>query len=85
MRTPGLPRRLRRPELRDGAYLMLLSRNAIPWSLIGFPAITVPCGRGAGGLPVGLQLVAPPGGEDVLVALAAAVEARVGRIPVAGS
>jgi len=55
-------------------YLLVLSRNAIPWSFIGFPAISVPCGRTAGGLPVGLQLVAPPYEEATLVALGSAFE-----------
>jgi aspartyl-tRNA(Asn)/glutamyl-tRNA(Gln) amidotransferase subunit A len=54
-------------------YLTILSRNAIPWSLTGLPAISVPAP--APGLPVGLQLTAPPGGEATLVALASAVEA----------
>lgn len=54
-------------------FLMLLSRNAIPWSFVGFPAISVPCGT-VEGLPVGLQLVAPPDREDLLVSAAAVVE-----------
>ena len=29
-----------------------------PWSYIGWPALTIPCGRGANGLPVGLQFIA---------------------------
>jgi aspartyl-tRNA(Asn)/glutamyl-tRNA(Gln) amidotransferase subunit A len=63
------------PEIADFAdYLMLLARNAIPWSLVGFPAITVPVGTSEG-LPVGLQLVAPPGGEATLVQVARALEA----------
>ena len=62
------------PPVDDFAkYLMLLSRNAIPWSFVGFPAISVPCGL-AGGLPVGLQVVAPPDREDVLVAVGRMVE-----------
>jgi aspartyl-tRNA(Asn)/glutamyl-tRNA(Gln) amidotransferase subunit A len=62
------------PPLADFAHhLMLLSRNAIPWSLTGFPALSVPCGW-AGGLPVGLQLVAAPWREDLIVALGCAVE-----------
>jgi aspartyl-tRNA(Asn)/glutamyl-tRNA(Gln) amidotransferase subunit A len=62
------------PRADDFArHLMLLARNAIPWSFVGFPAISVPCGR-AGGLPVGLQLVAPPHREDLLVAAGRAVE-----------
>jgi Asp-tRNA(Asn)/Glu-tRNA(Gln) amidotransferase A subunit family amidase len=56
------------------AYLMVLARNAIPWSFVGFPAISVPCGA-TGGLPVGLQVVARPGREDLVLAVGAAVEA----------
>jgi aspartyl-tRNA(Asn)/glutamyl-tRNA(Gln) amidotransferase subunit A len=55
------------------AYLMLLSRNAIPWSFVGFPVISVPCGW-VEGLPVGLQLVAAPDREDLLVAVGKVVE-----------
>jgi aspartyl-tRNA(Asn)/glutamyl-tRNA(Gln) amidotransferase subunit A len=62
------------PPVADFArHLLLLSRNAIPWSFTGFPALSVPCGW-SGGLPVGLQVVAPPGREDLLVAAGAAVE-----------
>lgn len=38
------------------------------------PAISIPCGFTAAGLPVGLQLVAPPRREDLLLAYAAAFE-----------
>ena len=55
-------------------YLMVLARTAIPWSLVGFPAISVPCGVDAQGLPIGVQLVAPPHHEATLVTVAAAVE-----------
>lgn len=54
-------------------YLMVLSRNAIPWSFVGFPAISVPCGT-VDGLPVGLQVVAPPDREDLLVAVGRDIE-----------
>ncbi|MFJ3959237.1 amidase [Arthrobacter sp. NPDC090010] len=40
----------------------------------GFAAISVPCGFSPEGLPVGLQLIAPPGAESRLLALAAAFE-----------
>jgi aspartyl-tRNA(Asn)/glutamyl-tRNA(Gln) amidotransferase subunit A len=53
---------------RADEYLTILSRNAILWSFVGFPAISVPCP--VDGLPVGLQLVAAPGGESLLIALA---------------
>lgn len=62
------------PLVADFAsHLLLLSRNAIPWSLTGLPAVSIPCGR-ATGLPVGLQLVAPPGREDQLIAVGTALE-----------
>jgi aspartyl-tRNA(Asn)/glutamyl-tRNA(Gln) amidotransferase subunit A len=64
------------PPAEDFAdYLMLLARNAIPWSLVGFPAISVPIGT-AGDLPVGMQLVAPPDGEARLVEVSRALERR---------
>lgn len=55
--------------------LLALSRNTVLWSLVGCPAVSVPCGTTAGGLPVGLQMVAPPHEEASLVALACAFEA----------
>jgi aspartyl-tRNA(Asn)/glutamyl-tRNA(Gln) amidotransferase subunit A len=56
-------------------FLLVLSRNCIPWSFVGFPAVSVPCGRTGAGLPVGLQLVAPPFEDGRLVSLGTAVEA----------
>ncbi|MEZ5143283.1 MAG: amidase [Acidimicrobiales bacterium] len=75
------------PPAEDYAeYLMLLARNAIPWSFVGFPALSLPCGwvaidhdGAAAGprLPVGLQLVAPPDREDLLLRVAIALEAAL--------
>jgi amidase len=42
-----------------------------PWNATGQPAISLPLGRSRAGLPVGVQLVAKPGREDWLLALAA--------------
>ncbi|RGE22743.1 amidase [Leucobacter sp. wl10] len=39
-------------------------------SVTGFAAISVPCGFSPEGLPVGLQLIAPPRGERMLLSLA---------------
>jgi len=55
-------------------YFTVLSRNCIPWSFIGFPAVSLPCQDRAYGLPVGLQLAAPPHHEATLVALGTAYE-----------
>jgi aspartyl-tRNA(Asn)/glutamyl-tRNA(Gln) amidotransferase subunit A len=51
-----------------------------PWSLIGVPALTLPCGL-AEGLPVGLQLVAVHWDEARLLAIAAWVERVLQKIP----
>jgi aspartyl-tRNA(Asn)/glutamyl-tRNA(Gln) amidotransferase subunit A len=50
----------------------------LPPSLAGLPAISTPSGLSAAGLPVGLQLVAPPFEEEVLCSVAQAVEDQCG-------
>ncbi|MFJ4206376.1 amidase [Streptomyces sviceus] len=52
-----------------------------PWSIAGLPALTTPAGF-VDGLPVGLQLVAPPGGEHLLLATAAALHHAECRLPI---
>jgi aspartyl-tRNA(Asn)/glutamyl-tRNA(Gln) amidotransferase subunit A len=47
----------------------------IPSNLAGHPAVSVPFGVGADGLPVGVQVLAPALGERVLFQVAGAVEA----------
>lgn len=47
---------------------------AAPWNIIGWPAMTVPTGQDAAGLPTGMQLVGRPGSERVLLGLAAQIE-----------
>ncbi len=40
------------------------------WSLLGFPAISIPAGMAPNGLPLGLQIAATPGADDRLLAVA---------------
>ena len=47
---------------------------AWPWNVVGWPALSVPAGFTAGGLPIGAQLVAPAEGEGLLLSLAAELE-----------
>jgi len=58
-------------------YFLVLSANCIPWSFIGFPAISVPCGLTLERLPVGIQLVGAPFDEGTLLSLGSAIEARL--------
>jgi len=50
----------------------------LPASLAGLPAMSVPCGFGAGGLPVGLQLIAPYLQDANLLAIACALQRATG-------
>ena len=48
------------------------------WNVTGQPAISLPLHRDATGVPVGVQLVGPPGRDDLVLAAAAQLEAAVG-------
>ena len=45
-----------------------------PFSLVGVPAVSLPCGLGVRGRPLGLQLVGRHGADAWLLAVAEAVE-----------
>jgi amidase len=47
---------------------------AWPWNVLGWPAVNVPAGHTAAGLPVGAQLMGPADGESLLISLAAQLE-----------
>jgi len=47
---------------------------AAPWNVAGLPALVVPMGRRPDGLPLGVQLVGPPGSELLLLAVAGQFE-----------
>jgi aspartyl-tRNA(Asn)/glutamyl-tRNA(Gln) amidotransferase subunit A len=51
-----------------------LLRNTLPFNVLGVPAISVPCGFAANGLPVGLMIVGPRLGEARVLALAHAYQ-----------
>ncbi|HYG89369.1 MAG TPA: amidase [Azospirillum sp.] len=52
-----------------------LTRCTAPFNLTGMPALTLPCGTDADGLPAGLQIVGRPGADITVLGIAAAVEA----------
>jgi amidase len=47
------------------------------WTLLGFPAISIPIACARNGLPLGMQLSAPQEADDRLLAVAAWCEARI--------
>jgi amidase len=53
---------------------MRFAPYAAPWNVAGFPAMVVPMGVRADGLPVAVQLVGPPGSELRLLAVAGQLE-----------
>jgi len=50
------------------------TRLTRPFNVLGWPALAMPCGFSGHGLPIGLQLVAPPDREDTLFRAGAALE-----------
>ena len=65
-------------KVDDPMAMYLNDIFTIPANLAGVPAISVPCGLDAAGLPVGLQLTAGVLGERVLLRAASAFEAELG-------
>ena len=49
----------------------------LPFNLTGHPALSLPCGKSAAGLPLGVQLVAPWHGEDLLLGVGAELESSM--------
>ena len=58
----------------DPYTMYLCDTYTIPSNLAGHPAMSVPFGTGAAGLPVGVQVLAPTLGEPVMFRVAAALE-----------
>ena len=50
----------------------------LPWTQAGMPALTVPAGKAANGLPLGLQMIAPYWQDEKLIAWADEVSGLMG-------
>ncbi|WP_323791128.1 amidase [Nocardioides sp.] len=79
--TPSIAHRPPQVGILDGrgsAAASMLSMPAIAyaalWNVAGNPAASVPCGIAEDGLPVGVQLVGPTDGEELLLSLSAQLE-----------
>ena len=65
----------------QGALRTVLGMSAffpfcIPWNHLGNPAMSVPAGFAADGMPLAVQIVGRPGDESTLLSLAAQLEAE---------
>jgi Asp-tRNA(Asn)/Glu-tRNA(Gln) amidotransferase A subunit family amidase len=58
----------------DPGWMTFMPFSA-PWNLGTHPTASVPAGLTADGRPVGLMVIAPPGREDLVIRVAAALEA----------
>src|SRR6185436_238903 len=69
-----------RPKQGEPPIQMLMNAGEwVPftpvWNVTGQPAISLPLSISPDGLPVGVQLVGPPAGEELLLSLSAQLEA----------
>lgn len=66
------------PDGTSEALFHATIRLCVPASLVGLPAISVPCGCGSAGLPTGLQIVGRPFDEATVLRVAHAYEGAAG-------
>jgi amidase len=63
------------PVERSLPLMAQITQFLMPWNITGQPAISLPLGMSASGLPIGVQLVAATGREDLLIRVSARLEA----------
>jgi aspartyl-tRNA(Asn)/glutamyl-tRNA(Gln) amidotransferase subunit A len=65
-------------KTEDPVAMYLSDVCTIPVNLAGLPGMSLPCGFSSDGLPIGLQLVGPPFGEETMLRAAYAFEQSTG-------
>jgi aspartyl-tRNA(Asn)/glutamyl-tRNA(Gln) amidotransferase subunit A len=77
--TIGIPPRVNGDS--EGHDLYTFSRFTVPLNVIGYPAISIPCGLDNDGLPIGIQIIGKPGQDLVLLRIAQRAEETLGVMP----
>jgi len=54
-------------KLDDPLQMYLSDIFTISVNLAGLPGLSLPCGRDSNGMPIGLQLIGPPFGEEIIL------------------
>jgi len=67
-------------KIENPLELYMCDIDTVPANLAGLPSISIPCGFTSSGLPIGLQLIAPPFREDLLFRVAYAFEKNTGYV-----
>jgi Asp-tRNA(Asn)/Glu-tRNA(Gln) amidotransferase A subunit family amidase len=75
--APSIAELKQNPDQLRARELVLL-RNTRPFNVWGIPAISVPCGFTRSGLPIGLQIAAAAGRDDLVLRVAHAYEQATG-------
>lgn len=80
--TPTVAKRIGENSIRVGGveedFRLATTRLVRGINVLGFPAISVPCGFDGDGMPIGMQLVGRPFGERRMLEAAAALEDATG-------
>lgn len=61
-------------KIDDPLKMYLNDVLCVPVNMAGLPGMSLPCGFDSNGLPIGLQIIAPPLGEEVIFRVASAYE-----------
>ena len=80
MTAPTLDRDTVIIQGREENVRMAATRLVRAVNLLGEPALSIPCGKGSEGMPVGLQLIAAPFAEKTLVKVGKALEQTLGKV-----
>jgi aspartyl-tRNA(Asn)/glutamyl-tRNA(Gln) amidotransferase subunit A len=61
-------------KVNDPLQMYLSDIYTVPINLAGVPAVSIPCGKAPDGLPVGMQIIGPHFGEEIILRAAYAYE-----------